>query len=189
MIVDEVEVSVMFADLSGFTTLSEQLTPSQVTGVLNGVFDKLTRAIFEYEGTLDKYIGDEVMAFFGAPLPQADHAVRAVKAAILLQQRLEEYNADHPDQAPLAMRIAINSGTVIAGDIGSLERRDYTIIGDTVNTAKRIESTATSRGQIVVGPKTYEAIKDQFNCTPQDPVPLKGKQRAVQTYVVTGPRH
>jgi len=186
MLVEEAEVSVIFADLSGFTTLSEQLTPSEVTGVLNGVFDKLTRAIFEYEGTLDKFIGDEVMAFFGAPLPQADHAIRAVNAAILLQKRLEEYNAEHADRPPLAMRIAINSGTVVVGDIGSLERRDYTIIGDTVNTAKRIESTATGRGQIVVGPLTYAAIKDHFDCTVQAPLPLKGKQQVVQTYVVNG---
>ncbi|MGE0703788.1 MAG: adenylate/guanylate cyclase domain-containing protein, partial [Vicinamibacterales bacterium] len=186
MIVEEAEVSVIFADLSGFTTMSENLTPSEVTGVLNGVFDKLTRAIFEHEGTLDKFIGDEVMAFFGAPLPQPDHALRAVNAALLLQKRLEEYNAEHADRAPLAMRIAINSGTVVAGDIGSLERRDYTIIGDTVNTAKRIESTATGRGEIVVGPGTYEMIKDHFTCRAQDPVPLKGKQKTIVTYVVTG---
>ncbi len=187
MLVEEAEVSVIFADLSGFTTLSEQLTPPEVTEVLNGVFDKLTRAIFEYEGTLDKFIGDEVMAFFGAPLPQPDHALRAVKAALLLQKRLEEYNAEHAGRPPLAMRIAINSGTVVVGDIGSLERRDYTIIGDTVNTAKRIESTATGRDQIVVGPTTYEAVKDQFVCTAQAPVPLKGKQQTIQTYIVKGP--
>lgn len=184
MIVDEADVSVIFADLSGFTTLSEQLSPSEVTGILNSVFDKLTRAIFHHEGTLDKFIGDEVMAFFGAPLPQADHALRAVRAALLLQERLAEYNAEHPDREPLAIRIAINSGTVVVGDIGSHERRDYTIIGDVVNTAKRIESTATARNQIVIGPATHEAVKDEFDCTPQEPIPLKGKQQVVRTYIV-----
>jgi adenylate cyclase len=186
MIVDEAEVSVVFADLVGFTSLAENLSPSEVTRVLNGVFDHLTRAVFECEGTLDKFIGDEVMAFFGAPLPQPDHAVRAVRAAMRLQEKLREYNAAHPDQKPLEMRIGINSGSVIVGDIGSLERKDYTVIGDTVNTAKRIEAFATGRGEIVIGPSTYEAVKACFRCEPLAPIELKGKRGALQAYRVVG---
>jgi adenylate cyclase len=184
MIVDEADVSVLFADLVGFTSLAENLTASEVTRVLNGVFDQLTRAVFECEGTLDKFIGDEVMAFFGAPLPQPDHPKRAVRAALRLQEKLREYNAAHPDQKPLAMRIGINSGSVVVGDIGSLERKDYTVIGDTVNTAKRIESAAAGPGDIVIGQATYQAVKDCFTCEPLAPIELKGKRVTVQTYRV-----
>ena len=188
MIVDEAEVSVLFADLVGFTSLAENLSASEVTRVLNGVFDHLTRAVFECEGTLDKFIGDELMAFFGAPLPQPDHAIRAVRAALRLQEKLRDYNAAHPDQKPLEMRIGINSGSVVVGDIGSFERKDYTVIGDTVNTAKRIESTAASPGDIVIGASTYEVVKDLFTCEPLKPVELKGKRGAMQTYRVLQPR-
>ena len=185
MIVDEAEVSVLFADLVGFTSLAENLSPSEVTRVLNGVFDHLTQAVFECEGTLDKFIGDEVMAFFGAPLPQPDHAVRAVRAAMRLQEKLHDYNSAHPEQKPLEMRIGINSGSVVVGDIGSIERKDYTVIGDTVNTAKRIESMGTGKGEIVIGPATYAAVKDAFRCEALPPIELKGKRGSVQTYRVT----
>ncbi len=187
MIANEAEVSVIFADIAGFTSMSERLKPFEVTRILNGIFERLTAVVFEHDGTLDKFIGDEVMAFFGAPIKQDDHAIRAVRTALTMQQRLDEYNSERPDAPPVRMSIGINSGSVVVGDIGSPERKDYTIIGDTVNTAKRIESKA-GVGEIAIGPATYEFVKDLFELEAREPMRFKGKEEPVQTYLVRGPK-
>ena len=118
------------------------------------VFEAMTEEVFKGDGTLDKFMGDAVMVFFGAPLQQDDHAERAVKVALGMQRCIEEFNARHPDMKPLGIRIGINSGPAVVGDIGAFRRRDYTVIGDTVNTASRIESTVARVGQVVIGPAT-----------------------------------
>ena len=176
MISDEAVITVLFADLGGFTTLAETMSPSAVTAVLNEIFEGLTEAVFAEEGTVDKFIGDEVMAFFGAPIAQADHALRAVRCAISMQERLTRFNAARSDLADLSLSIGINSGPGIVGDIGSPRRRDYTVIGDTVNTAKRIESQAAKGGRIVIGPATHELIAGAHPTIALDAMKLRGKQ-------------
>ncbi len=184
---EERDVSVVFADLSGFTTLAEELGAREITATLNQVFGALTEEVFREAGTLDKYIGDALMAFFGAPLQQPDHALRAVRAAHAMLLRLEELNARRTGQRRLGLRIGINSGPVIVGDVGALERRDYTVIGDTVNVASRLESSVAREGQIVIGPRTYEAVKAWFACEALAPVLLKGRSVPMQAWLVRGP--
>ena len=181
---EEAVASVLFADLEGFTSLSETMTPPEVTLMLNAIFARLTEAVFEFEGTVDKFIGDEIMAFFGAPIAQGDHAERAVRCAVRIRECLAEFNASRPGEVQLAMNIGINSGPVIVGDIGSPQRKDYTVIGDTVNTAKSIESQAAKGGKIVIGPATYELVKDLCRCEALPLMALKGKQEQLQLYSV-----
>jgi adenylate cyclase len=187
MLSEQYDVSVLFGDLSGFTSLAEGMPPVQVAGMLNEVFALLTDAVFSHGGTLDKYLGDAVMAIFGAPLPQADHAERAVRAALRMQQLLHEFNRCRPESQRLGMRIGINSGSVVAGDIGSPIRRDYTVVGDTVNVASRLESSVAEAGQVVIGPATYEGCKNLFACRPLAQRRLKGKQESMCPYLVLGP--
>ena len=184
MLVEQREVSVVFGDLSGFTSLSEDLPPAHVAQLLNDVFEQVSQAVFRHEGTLDKFMGDGLMAVFGAPLPQPDHARRAVAAALLIQEQMDRFNALRRGLPPLAMRIGINSGPAVAGDIGSLARRDYTVVGDTVNIASRLQSSVAQPGQVVIGPATYAAVRAVFPCAALPLVQLKGKQQPLQPYVV-----
>lgn len=186
MLAEEREVSVLFCDLSGFTSLSENMAPSELAQVLNDLFGRLTNAIFRFEGTLDKFMGDAVMAIFGAPLAQPDHAERAVGAAILMQHALEDFNRSYSHRKKVSMRVGINSGNVVAGDIGSPKRKDYTVLGDTVNVASRLESSVARPGQIAIGPMTYEMVRHKFLCEPLPPAQLKGKEKSVQPYLVEG---
>jgi adenylate cyclase len=186
MLSTEREVSVLFCDFAGFTTFAETLAPVEVTRVLNRAFERLTAAVFAEEGTLDKYTGDGLMVFFGAPLDQPDHAARAVRTAVRMQRALAEPVADGIPLPPLALRIGIHSGPAIVGDIGTPARSDYTAIGATVNTASRLESTVAKPGQIVVGPATYEAVKKLFHCQPLPEQLLRGMTRPIQPYLVLG---
>lgn len=184
MLADEYDVSVLFADLTGFTSMTESLSPAQVVHLLNTVFERMVSAVFAQDGTLDKYIGDAVMAVFGTPLRQEDHARRAVSAAMLMQQSLDDFNRSHADSPALRMRIGINSGRVVAGDIGSPVRRAYTVIGDAVNVASRIETDVAQPGEIVLGPATWEMVQDYFECEPLAEVQLRGKRHAIRPYRV-----
>ena len=186
MLAEQREVTVLFADLSGFTPMVEGVEPAEVARVLNSVFELLTRAVFEYDGTLDKFLGDGLLAFFGAPLPQPDHADRAISAALQMQRLLEEGRVCGPQGERLRMRMGINSGTAVAGDIGSPLRKDYTVIGDVINVASRLESSVAKPGQIVIGPATYALSKDAFDCRALPEIRLKGKQEAVSAYLVAG---
>ncbi len=182
--VQELEVSVIFADIVGFTPMAEKLDPPAVGQLLNEYFSRMADAVLEYDGTLDKFIGDCIMAVFGAPYPQDDHAVRAVQVALEMRRRLTELNKDRENQLPIEMRMGINSGKVIAGPIGSHKRKEITVLGDTVNIASRIESTVAKSGQVVVGQRTYELVKDSFELKDLGTVALKGKKKAVQVYQV-----
>ena len=184
LLADEKEVSVLFADLCGFTPLSERLTPAAVVQLLNSVFELLSEVVFESDGSLDKFMGDGMLAYFGAPLEQQDHAERAVRAALAMQQKLAGYNDSRPADQRVAMRIGINSGPVIVGDIGSLSRKDYTVIGDTVNVASRLESQVAAPGQVVIGPGTYDRVKHRFVCTALAPRKLKGKGAEIRPFLV-----
>jgi adenylate cyclase len=180
------DVSVLFADIVGFTTLSERMGPSDVALLLNDYLSRMTDVIFKYEGTLDKYIGDAIMAVFGAPLDMPDHAQRAVAAALEMQERLAEWNADRREGPSLRIRIGINSGKAVAGEIGSVNKKEYTVLGDTVNTASRLESSVAKPGSVVIGENTFSLVEGQFDCRALGTFSLKGKEREVLAYEVSG---
>ncbi len=186
MVADESEVSILFADLTGFTTMAERLPAGEVILILNQIFERLTGAVFEMEGTLDKFRGDGMMAFFGAPLPMPDHAERAVEAALRMQEALTALNAAREGFRAIHMRIGVNSGSVVVGDIGSPQRKDYTVIGDVVNIASRLESSVAKPGEVVIGEATWLQAKNAFHCEALEEVRLKGRQKTVQPYRVEG---
>jgi adenylate cyclase len=144
----------------------------------------MTEIIFKHEGTLDKYIGDAIMAVFGAPLDMPDHAVRSIRAALEMRERLEEFNAERKEGPTLRIRIGINSGNAVAGEIGSINKKEYTVLGDTVNIASRLESSVAQPMMIVVGENTFHAAKDEFDCRSLGRVTLKGKKNVVEAYEV-----
>jgi len=180
------EVSILFADIVGFTSMSENMSPASVALLLNDYLSRMTDVIFKYEGTLDKYIGDAIMAVFGAPLDMPDHAVRAIKSALEMQERLIEFNADRKEGPLLKIRIGINTGKAVAGEIGSINKKEYTVLGDTVNTASRLESSVAKPGMVVIGENTYEAIKEFFDCRAMGKTALKGKANEVAVFEVLG---
>ena len=172
-------VTVMFADISGFTAMSETMDPEQVRGLMNDCFDQLVPVVERYEGVVDKFIGDEIMALFGAPLAHEDDPARALRAALEIMRTLEEFNAQHGTN--LGMHAGINTGLVVAGGIGSQGRQQYSVMGDTVNLAARLES-ASERGEIFVGPDTYTYAAPLFEFEALEPIRVKGKAEPVQVY-------
>jgi adenylate cyclase len=179
------EASVLFGDLVGFTTMSESADPDAVAEILEGYFTHSVEAIFSAGGTLDKFIGDCVMAFFGAPVEQPDHAARAVRAAIEIQNSLKKWNAERREQglSEVIARIGINSGPVVVGDIGSKKRVDYTVLGTTVNVASRLESVSPPRG-IVIGDRTFQLLAGAVPTQPLGQLQLKGLQQKITAYKV-----
>jgi adenylate cyclase len=183
------EVSILFADIVGFTTMSEKMSPSAVALLLNDYLSRMTDVIFRHDGTLDKYIGDAIMAVFGAPLDMPDHAARAIRAALEMRERLEEFNSERKEGPTLRIRIGINSGKVVAGEIGSINKKEYTVLGDTVNTASRLESSVAKPMTIVIGENTHEAVRGLFELRPLGKATLKGKEKEVAVYeVLSQPR-
>ena len=179
------ELSILFADIQGFTSLSESISPEVLVGLLNEYLAKMTSLIFINKGTLDKFIGDAVMAFWGAPGPCEEHATLAVKTAMEMIQALKSINESWLKSGfkPIRIGIGINTGKVIVGNIGSEMRLDYTVIGDNVNLASRIEGlTRYYRVPILIGPVTYEMVKDRYLCRPVDYVIAKGKTEPVLIY-------
>jgi adenylate cyclase len=178
------EVSILFADIVGFTSMSEKMSPAAVALFLNDYLSRMTDVIFKYDGTLDKYIGDAIMAVYGAPLDMPDHAARAVKTALEMQERLTEFNSERKEGPDIRIRIGINSGKAVAGEIGSINKKEYTVLGDTVNTASRLESSVAKPGMVVIGENTYNAVIDQFECKSMGSFTLKGKETKVSVYEV-----
>jgi adenylate cyclase len=150
----EGDISILFADIVGFTALSERLSPAQIAQLLNAFFEEMLQEVFAVGGTLDKFIGDCIMAFFGAPEIQPDHADRAVAAAMGMLRRLQQLNANQVLGEPLQLRIAINSGKAVVGDVGSSQRVDYTVLGATINLASRMEGVCPP-GKCVISEATY----------------------------------
>jgi adenylate cyclase len=179
----ERQVTVLFADLVGFTSIAETMPASEVARLLNDFFAEMTDAIFAHDGTLDKFMGDGLLAVFGAPLPQVDHAARAVAAAIEMQRRLRRRAAQGKNPA-LTMRIGLSSGPVVAGDIGSPKRREYTVLGDTVNTAARLESSVAQPGQIVLTRVTLDRVVDTISARSLGMIELRGRRQAVEVFAI-----
>jgi adenylate cyclase len=180
------EVSVLFADIVDFTAYSENAEPAEVAELMEGYFTHAVEAIFDHGGTLDKFIGDCVMAFFGAPMSQADHARRAVRAAVQFHRALEGWNAERRSQGlpAIASRIGINSGPVVVGDIGSKLRVDYTVLGNTVNLAARLEEKVAGPGDIVVGESTRRLLGDELAVESLGERRLKGLSAPIVAYRV-----
>ncbi len=181
------EATVMFADIRGFTTLSEQLAPQQVVTMLNAYFELMVDVIFKYSGTLDKFIGDEIMAVWGAPLTSPADAERAVMAAVEMQQDLAVFNQQRAARGEPVIQIGIglNTGEVVAGYMGSTRSMNYTVMGDTVNTAARFCSAAGPT-EILIGQNTYAQVGRLFSTEKLPPTKLKGKLEHVDIYRVTG---
>ena len=176
-------ITVIFADLTGSTALGERLDPEDMRRVLERFFDMLAREVLKLDGTVDKYVGDEIMAVFGAPIAHEDDAVRAVRAAVAMQHAMAALNQSLETQhaAELALRIGINTGEVVAGVLSGQVQGAYTVVGDTVNTAKRLQSAAQP-GDIIVGERTRQATARFFDYEPAGAVVAKGKAAPLRTY-------
>jgi adenylate cyclase len=179
-------LTIFFSDIADFTTISELLSPEDLVEQLAEYFEAMSLALREQPpGTLDKFIGDSIMAFWGAPLPNPDHAVTACRAALLCQERLEELHEKWAREGkPLFhQRIGINTGEVIVGNMGSATRLNYTVVGDTVNTASRFEGLNKIYGtRIIIGERTCELVKEKFVVRLLDLVSVKGSTRGVRIY-------
>jgi adenylate cyclase len=180
---DEV-VTVLFADICGFTTLSERLTPADVAALLNTFFERTTRAIFAFKGSVNKYIGDAIMAIFGAPLTSGNHPELAVRAALAMQEEVEAVQATLGADRRFRVRIGVNTGRVVVGNIGSPQRMEFTVLGDAVNVAQRLESICEP-GRVYVGEETYLKTRDLFQFRDLGERPLKGKSQHIRVYDVT----
>ncbi|MEA5619209.1 adenylate/guanylate cyclase domain-containing protein [Cronbergia sp. UHCC 0137] len=179
----ESEISILFADLVGFTELSEKLTPNEIAELLNSLFEEMLQEVFAYGGTLDKYIGDCIMAFFGAPEPQADHADRCVAAARGMLARLDSLNRKNFWPHPLQLRIAINSGRAVVGDVGSSQRLDYTALGATINLAARMEAICPPR-ECIISEVTYTMLSQNSNFEVMGNYRFKGIERSIKVYKI-----
>ena len=179
----EKEVTILFVDIVNFTPLSERLSPKEVSQLLNQFFREMNDIIFAYRGTLDKYMGDAIMAIFGAPIEREDDADRAIYAALDMRKALFRMNKTMEPDRIFDIRTGINSGRVVAGNLGSPKRMDYTVIGDVVNTASRLEKIAQPN-QILIGESTYNAVKAPFHIKKVGKKTVKGKTRAVTVYEV-----
>ncbi|MFI5332086.1 MAG: adenylate/guanylate cyclase domain-containing protein [Desulfobaccales bacterium] len=176
------EVTVLFADIKGFTAMSANLSPEEVVEVLNLFFTEMVDLVFEYQGTLDKYVGDALMAVFGVPVPLPDAATRAVQCAVAMQRRLAELQAQ--GRTPIqGMRVGINTGEAIVGNIGSDKRMDFTVIGDAVNVAARLQELAKElEADTLVSAATYRQVEGRFQLEPLAPVVLRGRQEPTPIY-------
>jgi adenylate cyclase len=180
-----VEVTVLFADLRGFTPFSERSSPQRVVGMLNEYFGRAVPVLLAHGGTVVQFVGDAVMALFNAPTRQPDHALRAAAAALGMQRAIEEVAARERDWP--RFRIGVNTGPAVVGNIGSAELRNFTATGDTVNTAARLEEVAEV-GQVVIGPATHTAIAEVAVARRLDPIAIKGKRDPVAPWVLEGLR-
>jgi adenylate cyclase len=176
-------VTVLFSDIRDFTSLSEQLEPTEVVATLNAYFSAMIDVIYQYEGTLDKFLGDGIMCIFGAPIEQPDHAIRAAHTALAMQAALAQFNQQqqHRGKPTLHMGIGMNTGDAVVGNVGSEKRMEYTAIGDNVNLAARLQTFATG-GQIIISQSTFAAIRSSVQARSLPFVTVKGKHEPIPIY-------
>ena len=179
------KVSVLFCDIRGFTSISEQLAPEKIVEILNELFTRITDVVFDHGGTLDKYLGDGLLAIFGAPISKGKDAANAVGAAIAIQKLVLELNRDSAARRwpELKIGIGVSTGIVTAGNIGSPRRLDYTVVGDAVNVASRLVSHAAG-GEILITQATVADLGDGFDCAPMPPLLVKGKAQPLSVFLV-----
>lgn len=183
-------LTALFADIRGFTSISEKMLPAELVEFLKDFFTAMTDTVIHYEGTVDKYMGDAIMAFYGAPIEQPDHARRACQTAVDMLMRLKKLQVDWDalNLPPLNLGIGINSGEMVVGNIGSEHRYGYTIMGDHVNLASRLEELNKEYGtNIIISEHTYALIQQEnFTVRELDCVRVKGKEQAVTIYELFG---
>jgi len=181
----KVDITCLFADIRGFTSYSEKQTPEELVAVLNRYLAAAAEAVLAHEGTVDKFLGDAVMAWYNAPLPQPDHTLRAVKTALAIRNAIEKLHKELPQKDHLDFGVGIHYGEAVLGWIGTEKRLEYTAIGDSVNTTKRIQENS-SKNQILMSKDAYERVKNQINAKPYAPLTVKGKTQPIEVYEVMG---
>ncbi len=186
---DKKDLTVLFSDIRGFTTISEKLTPEELVALLNEYLTTMTNQVFHHDGLLDKYMGDAIMAVFGAPLDQPDHALRACRTALAMMEELhklqEKWKAE--GRPVFDIGVGLNSGDMVVGNMGSEMRFDYTVMGDMVNLGSRLEGINKEYGtNIIISEFTYEKVKDAMCCRELDGVRVKGKLKPVNIYELLG---
>jgi adenylate cyclase len=186
LFLEPITASVLFCDLCGFTSYCDTHTTEEVAELLNGYLGEMTRVVYEFRGTVDKYIGDAVMAVFGAPFPAEDDPIRAAQCALAMQEAFAALMKARPDGQRLLLRVGLNTGPVVAGTVGSPLRLEYTCLGDTVNVAQRLESVAQPGG-ILLGKATAEAVRHLLNVRSKGPMALKGKAGGVEVFELLPP--
>ena len=181
--------TILFSDVIGFTRMSERLAPEQVIALMNAYFDRMVPCIQNHSGSVDKFMGDAIMAVWGVPIDKGDAASNAVAAALAMQNALVGFNSlqARENQPVLAMGIGVNSGLVVAGNIGTEERKEYTVLGDTVNTTQRLEATA-GRGHVLVSNATWKALESAGHGLAMPPLKVKNKDEPLVVFSVRGLR-
>ncbi|MDA8422035.1 MAG: adenylate/guanylate cyclase domain-containing protein [Nitrospiraceae bacterium] len=184
----KVELTVLFSDIRSFTTMSETTPPEKIVEMLNIHFSVMADIILKHNGTIDKYIGDAIMAFWGAPVPTKDHAEQAVLAGVEMLEGLKEVNRTLKDRGfahEVKIGIGINSGVATIGNIGSEQKKNYTVVGDTVNLSSRLESiTKEYKTPLIFSEYTYNKIKNTIDCKLLGNVKVKGREQPVDIYTV-----
>jgi len=182
------DTTIFFSDIRSFTTLSETMSPQELVKLLNEYLTAMTDCLIDYRGTLDKYIGDAIMCFWGAPIPQEDHALLSCKCALKQMELLDELNSNWPPEKQIHIGIGLNSGVSTVGNMGSEGRMNYTVMGDNVNLASRLEGINKQYyTNIVISESTYDKVKDKGAiCRELDDIRVKGKKKPVRIYELVG---
>jgi len=180
-------ITVLFADIRGFTHFSEQITPEELVSVLNCYLAAAADSVLAQEGTIDKFLGDAIMAWFNAPIPQPDHALRAVRAALGLRAAVQRLTYKLPPQSQLSFGVGIHYGEAVLGLVGTDKRLEYTAIGDSVNIAKRIQKNSQPN-QILISESAYRLVADKIHARPIQPIQAKGKREPLMVYEIIGLR-
>ena len=180
-----VDITVRFADIRGFTSYSESLAPEKLVFILNRYLAAMAEAVLAQEGTIDKFMGDAIMAWFNAPVPQPDHTLRAVKTAIAIRDSVENLYKELPEDSHLSFGVGIHYGDAVLGLIGTEKRLEYTAISDSVNIAKRIQENS-AKNQILISKEAYERVKDAVEAIPHANMNAKGKTQPIEVFEVMG---
>ncbi len=181
----KVFITVLFADVRGFTSYSEKHSPEELVAVLNQYLAAAADAVLAQEGTVDKFLGDAVMAWYNAPILQPDHTLRAVKSALAIREAIARLHSELPKEAHLDFGVGIHYGEAVLGWIGTEKRLEFTSLGDSVNTTKRIQENS-AKNQILISKEAYERVKDEVDAKPFAPLTVKGKTQPLDVYDVVG---